>query len=38
MKIRCFCIVLLVSGALCLHADRSYSGNFAPVTRNVQSR
>ncbi|WP_411561533.1 small toxic inner membrane protein TimP, partial [Salmonella enterica] len=24
MKVRCFCVVLLVSGTLCLHADRSY--------------
>ncbi|WP_369075916.1 small toxic inner membrane protein TimP, partial [Escherichia coli] len=23
MKVRCFCVVLLVSGTLCLHADRS---------------
>ncbi|EPY0175348.1 small toxic inner membrane protein TimP [Salmonella enterica subsp. salamae serovar 42:b:e,n,x,z15] len=38
MKIRCFCVVLLVSGTLCLHADRSYPGNSAPVTLNVQSR
>ncbi|HGG5993717.1 TPA: small toxic inner membrane protein TimP [Salmonella enterica subsp. diarizonae serovar 61:r:z53] len=34
MKIRCFCVVLLVSGTLCLHADRSYPGNFC--SRNAQ--
>ncbi|EOX8527124.1 small toxic inner membrane protein TimP [Salmonella bongori] len=36
--LRCFCSVLLVSGTLCLHADRSYQDNSAPVTLNVESR
>ncbi|MFP5791613.1 small toxic inner membrane protein TimP [Salmonella sp. 741265072_HSA] len=30
--------MLLVSGTLCLHADRSYPGNSVPVTLNVRSR
>ncbi|MGS8722601.1 small toxic inner membrane protein TimP, partial [Salmonella enterica subsp. enterica serovar Infantis] len=30
MKVRCFCVVLLVSCTLCLHADRSYPGNSVP--------
>ncbi|WP_413777106.1 small toxic inner membrane protein TimP [Salmonella enterica] len=38
MKVRYFCVVLLVSGTLCLHADRSYPGNSVPVTLNIQSR
>ncbi|EOB2645085.1 small toxic inner membrane protein TimP [Salmonella enterica subsp. enterica serovar Kiambu] len=38
MKVRCFCVVLLVSGTLCLHADRSYPGSSVPVTLNVQIR
>ncbi|MCW6685339.1 MULTISPECIES: small toxic inner membrane protein TimP [Salmonella] len=38
MKVRCFCVVLLVSGTLCFHADRSHPGSSVPVTLNVQSR
>ncbi|EPC3550754.1 small toxic inner membrane protein TimP [Citrobacter freundii] len=38
MKIRYFCIVLVVSGALCLHGDRSYSGNSARVMFSAQSK
>ncbi|HGJ2841274.1 small toxic inner membrane protein TimP [Salmonella enterica] len=38
MKVRYFCVVLLVSGTLCLHADRSHPGSSIPVTLNVQSR
>lgn len=38
MKVRYFCVVLLVSGTLCLHADRSHPGSSVPVTLNVQSR
>ncbi|WP_342344240.1 small toxic inner membrane protein TimP [Citrobacter sp. FP75] len=38
MKIRYFCIVLVVSGALCLHGDRSYSGNSVRVTLSAQGK
>ncbi|MFH3166495.1 small toxic inner membrane protein TimP [Citrobacter freundii] len=38
MKIRYFCIVLVVSGALCLHGDQSYSGNSARMTLSAQSK
>ncbi|HGV9227516.1 small toxic inner membrane protein TimP [Citrobacter amalonaticus] len=38
MKIRYVCIVLLVSGVLCLHADQSYPGNSGLVKTNDQGR
>ncbi|EPC3782466.1 small toxic inner membrane protein TimP [Citrobacter farmeri] len=38
MKIRYVCIVLLVSGVLCLHADQSYFGNSVFVKTNDQGR
>ncbi|WP_413541458.1 small toxic inner membrane protein TimP [Citrobacter amalonaticus] len=38
MKIRYVCIVLLVSGVLCLHADRSDSGHSVFVKTNDQGR
>ncbi|WP_423060731.1 small toxic inner membrane protein TimP [Citrobacter portucalensis] len=38
MKIRYFCIVLVVSGVLCLHGDQNYSGNFARVTLSPQGK
>ncbi|MGC6216653.1 MULTISPECIES: small toxic inner membrane protein TimP [Citrobacter] len=38
MKIRYFCIVLVVSGALCLHGDRDYPGNSIHVTLSTQGK
>ncbi|MDN8599179.1 small toxic inner membrane protein TimP [Citrobacter sp. S2-9] len=38
MKIRYFCIVLVVSGALCLHGDQNYPGNSIFVTPYAQSK
>ncbi|WP_417027948.1 small toxic inner membrane protein TimP [Citrobacter sp.] len=38
MKIRYFCIVLVVSGTLCLHGDRSYSGNSVRVTLSAKGK
>ncbi|WP_409929199.1 small toxic inner membrane protein TimP [Citrobacter sp. Marseille-Q6884] len=38
MKIRYVCIVLVVSGALCLHGDRSDSGNSVTMTLSTQGR
>ncbi|WP_275415698.1 small toxic inner membrane protein TimP [Citrobacter werkmanii] len=38
MKIRYFCIVLVVSGALCLHGEQRYSGNSARVTLSTQGK
>ncbi|WP_320204171.1 small toxic inner membrane protein TimP [Citrobacter werkmanii] len=38
MKIRYFCIVLVVSGALCIHGDQSYSGNSTRVTLSTQGK
>ncbi|WP_265095142.1 small toxic inner membrane protein TimP [Citrobacter werkmanii] len=35
---RYFCIVLVVSGMLCLHRDQSYSGNSARVTLSTQGK
>ncbi|HHN8543888.1 small toxic inner membrane protein TimP [Citrobacter cronae] len=35
---RYFCIVLVVSGTLCLHGDQSYSGNSARVTLSTQGK
>ncbi|MER3142490.1 small toxic inner membrane protein TimP [Salmonella enterica] len=35
MKVRCFCVVLLVSGTLCLHADRSHPGSSAQRPEQV---
>ncbi|EPG4960440.1 TPA: small toxic inner membrane protein TimP [Citrobacter amalonaticus] len=38
MTIRYVCIVLLVSGVLCLHADQSYPSNSVLVKTSDQGR